>query len=275
MGAYKAERNLRKKVSLPYPALAALALLVALCAPLAALVVAVSPADVLAALALPEVRDAAGVSLEASLLALTLALVLGVPAAHAIARSRPMVRQIAVVLVALPLVFPPIASGVMLLAIVGDRQPIGAWLAEHGLRVVDRLGGVTLTEFFACAPFVVVAAVAAFAGVDRRYEEAARTLGASEHRILMRIAIPLALPGIASGALLGWLRALGEYGATSVVAYHPTSLPIALSTALSTDGLQRALAIAYLFATIAVVVLVAGALVRRRLANRPENDGSP
>lgn len=240
-------------------------LLLALGAPVAALVFAVAPADALAALRTSEVRAAAATSLEASALAVAVALVLGVPAGYLIARGGAATRGLLVFAFALPLVFPPIAAGVMLLALIGNRQPAGAWLAAHGMPVVDRLAGVAFAEFFSCAPLVVIAAAAAFGEVDVRLEEAARTLGAGTLGVFARVAVPLAAPGIAAGALLAWLRALGEYGATSVVAYHPASLPIALYVALSADGLQRALAIAYIFAALAACVVVAQALVRRRV----------
>ncbi|MFN2461043.1 MAG: molybdate ABC transporter permease subunit [Candidatus Velthaea sp.] len=240
-------------------------LLLALGAPVAALLFAVTPADAVAALRAPDVGAAAATSLRASALAVAVALVLGVPAGYLIARGRAAARGFFVLVFALPLVFPPVAAGVMLLALVGNRQPVGAWLAAHGAPIVDRLAGVTLAEFFSCAPLVVIAAAAAFGEVDVRLEEAARTLGAGTLGVFARIAVPLAAPGIAAGALLAWLRALGEYGATSVVAYHPASLPIALYVALSADGLQRALAIAYVFAALAACVVVTQALVRRRV----------
>ncbi|GAC1422389.1 MAG: ABC transporter permease [Candidatus Velthaea sp.] len=240
-------------------------LVLALGAPLVSLLVSVTPAQALAAASAADIREAAATSLEASLIALAIALLLGVPAGYLVARTRGAARALLVFAFAVPLVFPPIAAGVMLLSVVGTRQPLGAWLAAHGFVFVDRLAGVSLAEFFSCAPFVVIASAAAFGEVDRRLEEAARTLGASTLTVFIRIAVPLAAPGIVAGALLAWLRALGEYGATSVVAYHPTSLPVALYVALSADGLERAMAIAYIFAALAACVVVAQAFVRRRV----------
>jgi molybdate transport system permease protein len=111
---------------------------------------------------------------------------------------------------------------------------------------------------------VVIASAAAFGEIDPRLEEAARTLGAGPVGVFARVALPLASRGIAAGALLAFLRALGEYGSTAVVAYHPTSLPIALYVALSTDGLGRALAIAYVFGALAACIIIAQTLVRRQ-----------
>lgn len=239
-------------------------LLLMLGSPVVALFATVTPAAAYAALRVPDIAAATVTSLEAATIAVALALVLGVPTAYAIARSRPPWRALFVLGFALPLAFPPVAAGVMILAVVGNRQPVGAWLVAHGLPLVDRLAGVVTAEFFSCAPFVVIASAAAFGDVDVRLEEAARTLGSSSLEVLFRVALPLAARGITAGALLAFLRALGEYGATAVVAYHPTSLPIALYVALSTDGLARALAIAYLFAALAATVVLAQALIQRQ-----------
>jgi ABC-type sulfate transport system permease component len=113
---------------------------------------------------------------------------------------------------------------------------------------------------------VAIAATAAFGELDPALEEAARTLGATPLRSLLTIALPLAGTGIGAGVLLSWLRALGEYGATSLVAYHPTSLPVELYVALSADGLQRAMALAQAFFALTALAVAVAWIVRRRLA---------
>lgn len=248
----------------PFFVIAALLVLI-LGAPPLWLVGSVSPASAFRVLLAPDVAPALGVSLVASLVALLASALLGIPAGYAIARGRGWWRGAATFAVALPLVFPPIATGVMLLGLVGTRTPLGHAFAAIGLQFVDRIGGVALAEFFVSAPFIVIAAAAAFSDVDVRLEEAARTLGASTLRTFARVSLPLAAPTISAGVLLGWLRALGEYGATSIVAYHPTSLPVALYVVLSSDGLPRALAIAYAFIVFAALVVAAQAALRRRL----------
>ncbi len=249
----------------PWPLVVPAALLLlALGAPVAGLLLSVAPSAAFDALRTPEISGAALTSLAASGLAVIVALVLGVPAGYLIARTSGPLRTAGVLACTLPLAFPPVAAGVMILAIVGNRRPVGSWLAGHGLPIVDRFAGVVIAEFFSCAPFVVVAAAAAFSEVDLRLEEAARTLGAGTLETFGRIALPLAARGIAAGALLAFLRAFGEYGSTAVVAYHPTALPIALYVALSTDGLDRALAIAYLFAVFAACGIIVQALIRRQ-----------
>ncbi len=203
------------------------------------------------------------VSLIASAGATLVATLLGVPAGYYLSRRSSRVRAVAIFLLALPLAFPPVASGLMLIYTLGTNAPVGAWLAAHGLTVPDSLLGVGVAEFFVSGSFVAIAATAAFAAIDPIYGDAARTLGASEWRIFARVALPAAAGSIGAGIAFAWLRAIGEYGATSIVAFHPTSLPVALYVALSASGVREALALCYGFIVLATVVLAAAWILRR------------
>jgi molybdate/tungstate transport system permease protein len=251
------------RMTLMRAALVVLLLLVA--APLANLALSVPFADLVSALADPATLGAVRTSLAASLASVALATLLGVPAGYALARAAGPARAAGLLVLALPLALPPVASGIALLGLLGTRRAAGAFFAAHGLPVVDSLFGVAISEFFVSGSVVAIAAAAAFTEIDRTLEEAARTLGAGTTRILLTIALPLAAPSIGAGMLLAWLRAIGEYGATSIVAYHPTSLPIELVDALSAEGVPRALALAEAFVAVAVTVAALAAFARRRL----------
>jgi molybdate/tungstate transport system permease protein len=240
-------------------------LVLAFLGPVVALAAGIRADTAAAALGSPAMRAAVGTSLASSLLAIGLAAACGIPAAYALARARGPLRALGLLAAALPLGFPPVAVGVMLLGVVGTQAPLGAFAARFGITFVDAFPGVVLAEWYVAAPFVVIAAAAAFQEIDPHLEEAARSLGASTPGVFARVAVPLALPSIAAGVLLGWLRALGEYGATAILAYHPTSLPVALSVVLAADGLAPALAVAGLFVVTTTVVLTAQALIRRRV----------
>ncbi|MHB8176947.1 MAG: molybdate ABC transporter permease subunit [Vulcanimicrobiaceae bacterium] len=250
----------------PRPFVLATILLVgAMAGPVLVLLATLPPSAAVAAFALPAARSAVQTSLLASALATGIASLLGIPAGYWLARSRSRLRPAALAALALPLAFPPVASGILLLQVIGTREPLGAWLALHGVRLVDAFGGVTLAEFFVAGSFVALAATAAFASLDRLPEEAARTLGAGEWRIFTRIALPAALGNVAAGIAFAWLRALGEYGATSVVAYHPTALPVAVYIALAASGVRAALALCYGFVILAIVVLGLQWVLRRHV----------
>ncbi|HEV3090336.1 MAG TPA: ABC transporter permease subunit [Candidatus Cybelea sp.] len=246
----------------PIFSLAALALLAAVVAPVVALVAALPPAQAFATFGRLG-GDALRVSLIASTGATLVATILGVPAGYFLARRAPGVRAGALFVLALPLAFPPVASGLMLIYALGANSPSGAWLAAHGVSVPDSLLGVGVAEFFVSGSFVAIAATAAFGALDPIYADAARTLGCSEWRIFARVALPAASGSIGAGIAFAWLRAIGEYGATSIVAYHPTSLPVALYVTLSASGVREALALCYGFVVLAALVLAAAWLLRR------------
>jgi molybdate/tungstate transport system permease protein len=245
---------------------ALVALLIVVVAPLASVFMSVTPAALATELASPATIDALRTSLYASLASVAIATLLGVPAGYALARGGAFARGLILGVLAVPLALPPVASGIAILAFAGTRRGFGGFLEAHGVTIVDSLAGVTIAEFFVSGSVVAIAATAAFADVDRSIEEAARTLGAGQRRVFLTIAIPLAAPGIGAGIALAWLRAIGEYGATSIVAYHPTSLPIELVDALSADGIPRALALTEAFVVRAATIAFVATIARRRLA---------
>jgi ABC-type sulfate transport system permease component len=246
----------------PLFVLAALVLIAAVVAPVAAVLVAMPPGEAIGVVASTG-AEALRVSLIASAGATLAATILGVPAGYCLARLPPRLRVAAIFLLALPLAFPPVASGLMLIYLLGTNAPFGGWLSAHGLTVPDSLLGVGVAEFFVSGSFVAIAATAAFGTLDPIYTDAARTLGAGEWRIFTRVALPAAASSIGAGIAFAWLRAIGEYGATSIVAFHPTSLPVALYVTLSASGVREALALCYGFIVLAAVVLAAAWILRR------------
>lgn len=240
-------------------------LLVVMLGPVLAMLLTVSPGAVVRSFSLPVTQDAVRVSLIASSIAVAAASLLGVPAGYALANTRRGLRGLLLSLLALPLAFPPVASGIILLQAVGTRTFAGAALARHGIVFVDSLWGVALAEFFVAGSFVAITAAAAFGSLDPAYEESAQTLGAGPAARFLRIALPLAAPNVLAGMVLACMRAIGEYGATSIVAYHPTSLPVQLYVALSAQGVDAALSLTYGFVVLAVVVVAVQWALRRRV----------
>lgn len=244
---------------------AAIVLLLLMVGPVIAMLLAVRPADVIAAFSAASARNALGVSLLASTIAVGVATFLGVPAGYALAHRARGARAIALALLALPLAFPPVASGIMLLQTVGRRTSLGAFMAQHGVVFVDSLWGVALAEFFVAGSFVAIVATAAFSTIDPIYEESALTLGAKSSSVFFRVALPLAAPTLLAGIVLAWMRAIGEYGATSIVAYHPTALPVQLYVTLSAQGVAAALALSYGFVVLAAAIIALQWALRQRV----------
>jgi len=245
--------------------LATAVLLLVMIGPVVAMLAAVPPHAVVRSFSEPAAQEAVRVSLFASLLAVAFASVLGVPAGYALAHTERRLRGLLLSVLALPLAFPPVASGIILLQTVGTRVPLGAALASRGIVFVDSLWGVALAEFFVAGSFVAITAAAAFGALDPAYDESALTLGAGPAARFFRIALPLAAPNVLAGIVLAWMRAIGEYGATSILAYHPTSLPVQLYVALSAQGVGAALSLTYGFVVLAAIVLAVQWALRRRV----------
>ena len=193
---------------------AAIAVLV-LVAPLVAMLLAVDYGRLPEQLASDPLRHALFLSLATSTLAMVACLVLGLPLAWLLARVHFRGSGAVRVLVTVPLVLPPVVAGVALRTAFGRSGLLGEpLLATSGFSFPFTVWGVVLAHTFVSLPFVVLAIEGALRSADPELEAAAATLGASRWTTFRRVTVPLALPGIAAGMVLGWARSLGEFGAT-------------------------------------------------------------
>ena len=183
--------------------------------PLVGLVLQVPWPNLGADLATPEATSALRLSLVCSLWATALAVLFGVPIAWVLARVEFPGRSIARALVLLPMVLPPVVGGVGLFYALGRDGLIGRYLfGWFGIQLTFSTAGAVVAETFVALPFLVITVEAALRSMDRRYEDAAATLGAKPFTVARRITLPLIMPGLIAGAALAWARALGEFGAT-------------------------------------------------------------
>jgi molybdate transport system permease protein len=157
-------------------------------------------------------------SLRVATLATAITLVIGLGLAHLFVTRRVPLRRLWESLLLLPLVFPPVITGYLLLLLLGARGPLGGLLSRLGVTVVFTWGAAVLAAVTVSLPLMYQNCKAALLSVDPQYENAARTLGVPEGRIFRRITLPLASPGILAGTALSFARALGEFGATLLVA---------------------------------------------------------
>ena len=201
----------------------------------------------------PVAQSALITSLLSATVSTVIIAVLGIPLGYVLARRRFAGRQALILLVYLPLVFPPVVSGILLLVLYGPYGLVGSPFASAGLELDTTFVGIVLAQIFVASPFVVIAARSAFAAVDPALEEVAATLGKSAWQIFWRINLPAARLGIVAGLLLGWLRALGEFGATAVMAYHPYTLPVYVYVQLSGLGVQPALGLLLFILPVSII----------------------
>ena len=226
-----------------------------LAAPLIALAVNLSGTDLAATYRDPQTHMAVEISLITASISTSIVGFLGVPLAYVLARFRFRGRSVVNILVFLPLVLPPVSAGILLLLLYGPYGTVGQLLTPHGISLVDTSTGIVLAQVFVSAPFVIVTARAAFERIDPEYEEVALTMGGSVWQVFRHVALPMARAGIGAGLLLGWMRALGEFGATVILAYHPYSLPVLNYVNLNSSGLGASLPLALLALVIAGGIL--------------------
>nr|WP_170293711.1 ABC transporter permease [Nocardiopsis sinuspersici] len=216
----------------------------------------------------PEVLAALWLSLSTATAATVLSLLLGVPLAWLLARTDFPGRRLVRALVTVPLVIPPVVGGVALLLVLGRNGILGRYLdAWFGITIPFTPAAVVLAQMFVAMPFLVISVEGALRGADRRYEEAAATLGASRVTVFTRVTLPLVLPGIGAGAVLCWARALGEFGATITFAGNfpgtTQTMPLAVYVAMQHDP-EAAIVLSLVLLLVCLAVL---ATLRERWTN--------
>jgi molybdate transport system permease protein len=222
----------------------------------------------------PQDWIAVQLSLRIALVATLVSLPLGVAVGYVLARKNFWGKSLLDALVHLPLVLPPVVTGYLLLITLGRRAPVGAWLADHlGIVFSFRWTGAALACGVMAFPLVVRPIRLSIEAIDRRLEDASSTLGANGFWVFLSVTLPLALPGIIAGAMLGFAKALGEFGATitfvsnipgetqtiSAVIYTLTQVP---------DGDRAAMQLVIVSIIISVVALMASEVLARRASAR-------
>lgn len=250
---------------------AVLATLAFMAVPVASLFADAGPGELVASLGEPQATEALWLSLRTSVAAMAIVLVVGTPASYLLATRAFRGRSLVLTLIELPLVLPPAAAGIALLAAFGPQGLLGGAIEELGIRLVLETAGVIVALTFVSAPFYVRGAIAAFEAVDRELIDASRTLGGGEGRTFARVAVPGAAAGLGAGLALAWGRALGEFGATLMFAGSlqgvTQTAPLAIFEFLGRDFTASV-------ALSAVLVLVSAALLLSvKLIFRPADAG--
>jgi molybdate transport system permease protein len=178
-------------------------------------------------------------------------------------------------LIHLPLILPPVAVGYMLLLLLGHKGPLGSWLYQSfGITVAFTWKGAAIASAVMGFPLMVRAMRLSLEAVDRRLEQAARTLGATPAWVFLTVTLPLTLPGVLAGAVLAFARSLGEFGATiafvSNIPGETRTLPLAMFSMIQTPGGdQAALRLLVISVLLAMAALVASEVLARRIS--PQN----
>ncbi|WP_437681607.1 ABC transporter permease [Sorangium sp. So ce131] len=243
--------------------------------PLLGLLTATGWSDLVSGLRHPLALSALKLSFFTTSVTLALVVGLGTPLAWLLARRAGRIPRTVEALLQLPIVIPPAVAGVAMLLAFGRRGLLGRWIYPEGWSLAFTTAAVIMAETFVSAPFFVQAATSAFRRVGEDYITVARSLGASPARVFLRVALPLAAPGLVSGAAMSWARSLGEFGATLMFAGNLTgktqTLPLAIYTALESDlRVAQSLSLVLVLAAFTFLLLVRGGTAR--LSRRGERD---
>lgn len=214
----------------------------------------------------PELLQVSLFTVATALAATALMLPPGIALAWTLARRRFPGHALVETIVSLPLVVPPVATGLLLLHFLGRRGPVGKALASAGVDVIFTWRAVVIAMAIMGFPLVVRTARAAFEQVDARFEQVAATLGARPLRVFFSISLPLALRGVIAGAVLGFARALGEFGATIMIAGNIPGRTRTLATAIYSYTETGRDAQAATLAAVSIALAFTAVAVSNRLA---------
>jgi molybdate transport system permease protein len=227
--------------------------------PLISLVLRLTPEEFVAAILKPEVESAIFLSLITAAASTMIVVIIGTPLAYLNARVPYHGRDFVETLLDLPIVLPPSVAGLSLLVLFGRRGLIGSYFNSIGITIIFTTFAVVLAQVFVAGPLYIRQAKTAFAMVDQSYESASRTLGASQLTTFIRITIPLAWTGLVSGVILGFARAIGEFGATIMVAGNlpgkTQTMPLAIYGFMQND-LSASISLSLVLIAISCVILI-------------------
>lgn len=235
--------------------------------PLVSVFISKSPVQIISDLNTSVAYQALVLSLQTTLVSVAITVAFGTPLAFWVAKSSFRGKRFLEVALQMPIVSPPAVAGVGLLLVFGSAGLLGETLSVFGVSVAFTVVAVIMAQVFISAPFYITASRQAFEAVDDELLAVSRTLGVSPFRTFRRVVVPLALPGMLSGAALSLARALGEFGATIVFAGNlpgtTQTLPLAIFTVMQSD-FEVAVSISALLLFVAFILLLLVSLINRR-----------
>ncbi|HTT88227.1 MAG TPA: ABC transporter permease [Acidimicrobiales bacterium] len=225
---------------------------VALLGPVIALLTHLSGGAIVSSLTAPGALDPLVISVTSGAVTLGVLVVVTTPLAWMMARDRLPLPRVWEAGVLCSLLLPPLVIGLLLIFLVGPYTAIGQLLGRVHLSATNTFLALVIAEVYESAPYYVLAAQAAFRGVDRDLEQQAGLLGDRPVRVFRRVTLPLALPGLATALAVAWARAMGAFGAVLIIAYHPFGIPLQIYTTLQETGLASALPFALVLLVVAL-----------------------
>ena len=234
--------------------------------PLATILTFIEPSKLLDSLTRPQVWDAFVLSLISATISTLLLSLFGIPLAYFLARHTTNFpgKFLLRVIIIIPLVLPPLASGALLLGVFGPNSPLGQ--AFPGVEFTQSILGVIIAQTYVASPFMILASQAAFESVDESYEKIARVLGKTRLETFFMVSLPLAKTGLVIGFIMSWVRAVGELGATIMMAYNPHTISIQIFEDNSIGGLRQAVPGIILVILLSILAIIMFYIITRKKA---------
>jgi molybdate/tungstate transport system permease protein len=234
--------------------------------PLATILTFAEPAKLLDSLTRSQVWNAFVISLISATVSTLLLSLFGIPLAYFLARYTNFPGKFLLrVIIVIPLVLPPLASGALLLGVFSSNSPFVQ--AFPGIEFTQSILGVIIAQTYVASPFMILASQAAFESVDESYEKIARLLGKTRLETFFKISLPLAKMGIIIGVTMSWVRAIGELGATMMMAYNPHTISIQIFEDNAIGGLTQAIPGIILVVLLAILVIIVFYITRNKGRN--------
>ena len=228
--------------------------------PIANIFTLLEPTTFLESMARREVADAFLLSLMTATISTLLVALFGIPLAYSLARSNFKGKFVLRLIVIMPLVLPPLASGALLLGIFGPYSLLGK---NFPLEFTQSVLGVIIAQTYVASPFMILPSQASFESVDESYEKVARILGKNRLETFLQVTLPLARTGILVGFIMAWVRSVGELGATMMMAYNPHTISVQIFEDNAIGGLPNSLPGILLVIVLSVMALAVFSVVRK------------
>ena len=231
--------------------------------PLASLLLFVEPTTLPHAILRPQITNAFMLSVLSATVSTLILSIFGIPLSYFLARFKNFPGKFILrTIVIVPLVLPPLASGALLLGVFGPYSPIVR--AFPAVEFTQSVLGIIIAQTYVASPFMILASQAAFESVDESYENIARVLGKTRFETFFEVSLPLAKTGIVIGLILSWVRAIGELGATMMMAYNPHTISVQIFEDNAIDGLRNAVPDIILALVLSLIAVFVFHITRRQ-----------
>ena len=228
--------------------------------PIVNIITIVEPRIFMESITRSQLADAFLLSLITATISSLLLAAFGIPFAYCMARYNFPGKFFLRVIIIIPLVIPPLASGTLLLGVFGAYTPLGR---SFPVEFTQSGIGVIIAQTYVSSPFMILLALSAFESVDESYEKVARILGKGRMETFLRVSLPLAKRGIIAGFIMTWVRSVGELGATMMLAYNPHTVSIQIFEDNAVGGFQNALPLIVLVIILSALVLAVFSIVKK------------